>query len=381
MYIYLIVFLFLLFGTLLELFSKIPLKNLSKFYFLFLGGLLVCRYGQGTDFFNYQLIYDALPTLSSFSPLSTIKELTNSPIHSEIGWKLICALAKTCSISFIQFVIGLSVVELILLRRFIKLFCPYPLLALFLLFPTFYLTYMFSAFRQSLVMLVFLAILFPWLLQRKMGSYLVVCLLLVTIHRMAWILVPAPLFLHIKYNRGFQWLVVGSFIIGILLGISGFINHITAHSIEYQNAENAFSWVAVAERICSYIMVVFLFYQYKKKNQITALLSNCIKLYAYGTLLYGIFCAKALWASRLGYPLKALEVILLCNFIQYPKLKIPFALYFIPLGILMYFKNIQSYITQGNYASFVNIFNFPYVSIFNSSKILWLRWIKLDWPT
>ena len=135
MYIYLMVLLFLLFGALLELFSKTPLKTLGKFYFLFLGGLLVCRYGQGTDFFNYQLIYDALPTLSSFSPCAIMKELSSLSVHSEIGWKLIGSLAKTCSLSFIQFVIGLSVLELILLRRFIKLFCPYPLIALFLLFP------------------------------------------------------------------------------------------------------------------------------------------------------------------------------------------------------------------------------------------------------
>jgi len=380
MYIYLIVFLILLFGALLELFSKIHLKILYKLYFLILGGLLICRYGQGTDFFNYQLIYDALPPLSFFSPFTLIKELNSLPIHSEIGWKLLCTLAKTCSISFTQFVIGLSVVELILLRRFIKLFCPYPLLALFLLFPTCYLTYMFSAFRQGLVMLAFLAILFPWLLQRKMGRFLIGCLLLTTIHRMAWAFLAAPLFLRIKYNKGFQWLIAGSFIIGIVLEISGLINYVTAN-IELLVEESAFSLIAVAERIFSYVVVVSLFYQYKKRKPITPLLSDCIKLYAYGTLLYGLFCAQALWASRLSYPLKVLEIVLLCHFIQYPKLKIPFALYFIPLSILMYFKNIQSYISQGNYSYFVNIFNFPYVSIFNSSKILWLRWIKFDWPT
>ena len=124
MSLYIIVVIVLFFCSLLEFLTKRTYKLLYFVTFIGLTMMLCFRYGQGTDYFAYQYIYELLPKTLNLSKLSAL-----TSIHSEVGWKFLCALAKIIGIKFHTFVAIIGVITMFWLNLFIKKFCPLKLTA------------------------------------------------------------------------------------------------------------------------------------------------------------------------------------------------------------------------------------------------------------
>ena len=377
MYIYLVLFLCVLLGALAEMLFP---KSISKTWgvvFALLVVAFVLRYGQGTDYFGYQFIYDHMDSW---------RELTSyagSGIHSEVGWKILCIVSNKLGLSFVSFTVCLSLFESFLLYRFVKLFCPYKLFALFLLFPTFYLTYLCSALRQGLMLVLFLGWLLPLLLKGKTWKYLLGCLVCASIHKVSMVLLAAPLVLRVPQLKTLHGLVIASFAVGIFIAFSGLgaalLPFMPGEAVGYYDPKEVLSF-PVIERILTYFIVAIMFHWYRKchpEEDYTDLI-NCLKLYAFGTILYGFLCWIKLLSSRAGYPFKVLEIVLICNMLSQKNIRLILCAYLLPFGTLMYFKNMDSYLEQGGYSLSVNAVNFPYVSIFNQRQIFWYRDVNMN---
>ena len=85
-------------------------------------------------------------------------------------------------------------------------------------------------------------------------------------------------------------------------------------------------------------------------------------------MIYGICLSMPLVASRTCYFFKAVELALCTIMIANKKNKfsdfILLFVYMAAVSMVMLFKNIDSYITQGMYYSTVTVWNFPYNHIF-----------------
>lgn len=110
-------------------------------------------------------------------------------------------------------------------------------------------------------------------------------------------------------------------------------------------------------------------------------------IYFIGYIIYLTFAFAGILAQRLTMPLKAIEIVLLplllFNLIKRSKmenLKIKYLkinkfrnITFVMLVIIMLnvetIKNINSYIKQGNYYSWVNPLNYPYSTIFDKNYV------------
>ena len=183
MSLYIIVGAVLFFCTLIEFTTKKTYQPLYTILFISLSLMLCFRFGQGTDYFAYQYIYELVPKTLNLSKLSAL-----TSIHSEVGWKFLCAFAKIIGINFYTFVAIIGAITMYCLNLFIKKFCPLKITALFIAYPTLYLTYIFSGMRQALILCLFLGVLLDLYLKKKYAKFFFLVLLSSLIHTASLVL-------------------------------------------------------------------------------------------------------------------------------------------------------------------------------------------------
>ena len=369
MYIYLIVFIILLFSSLIEYFHKSTPKILFKVLFLLLTLMLVFRFGQGTDYTNYYDIYNGIP--ASLNPVTLLR----SDIHGELGWLELNALFKLLHISYEIMIVIISLIESYFLLRFYNRFCKYKILALTLSYPTLYLTYMYNTIRQGFVICVFLGLLLELYLNHKYVKYFIGCILLALIHSSALMLI---IILVVKnrqiMNFKFTVIIILSWLFGFFVYFAGtsFISVLPfiPASVSFYIGSASLSATAIAERIISFLFVLTLMMH---KEYVSDDLRKLFNVYSIGFIIYGLALWNPLISSRFCYPFKVLEILLISNMLYYKNAYllnrfIRFA-FIIMLTTVMYFKNIDSYIVQGSYYQSVNVLKYPYISLFNKKSI------------
>ncbi len=188
MSIYLLVFLLLAAGTLLEYFRPQTKTYAYWICWAAMTGCLCFRFGQGTDYVTYQGLYETIPVAIDLS------QGYICGFYPEIGWRLLSAAFKLFGAPFWVFTIILGLTEMLLLHRFVKRFVQGRTAGLFMLYPVLYLVYMVSGLRQGLAVCLFLGIALPFLMERKWIAYVVTILITFSFHRvaLAWlVLIPA----------------------------------------------------------------------------------------------------------------------------------------------------------------------------------------------
>lgn len=362
---YHLVFVFLLFGAVIEYWQKKTPKLLLFLSFVILTAMLCLRFGQGTDYAAYRMIYYTMPTNLS-------ETLTYAYAKAELGWRLITMVFRMANIPFEVFTILLSAIQMWLLWRFIKRYCKNGILALFLGYHTLYMTYLVSAMRQGTVIIVFLGLLLPWLLEGKWLRYCIGAALLLSIHSVAIVLFVPIVVLAIRFRvQHVVALVCIGFSVGIVLAIFGVGNILSAIGMSY-GGESDISVVALAERLATYVLVTYMYYLYTDGLEPDHNDPYCklFKIYSVGILIYGVLMWSPLISSRTIFALKALEIPLITTCIMKCKKGRSIALvYCALLCTVLYVKNIGSSISQSEYLN-TSILQYPYYSIWDKEEAI-----------
>lgn len=374
---YHIVFALLLVGAVWEHIQKRTPRGLYIIAFAVLTAMLCLRFGQGTDYFSYANIYHNLPA----NPLAAIRV---DHIHSEIGWKALCGAFRWMGFSFPAFIMVLSGYMMVLFGRFLRMYGGQrKMLALLICYHTLYLTYFSSVLRQGIVAATFLGLLLPMLIRRDYVKYYVISAALLLIHSVAAVLLVLPLLrgIQLKFRHLVTIAVIG-FLLGVVFSLVD-IGVILSRflPIVYLGGSDV-SLVALCERIATFAVVCFCYYVYLQGNEPSQndKLFIVFKVYAIGVFLYNILMWSALISSRTVYFFKVVEVVLLCACIGKTKRSRALVLaYCIVLSLVMYVKNLDSYLEQANYHN-ASVADFPYVSIFNREDILDYRSDIIDYP-
>lgn len=361
MSLYIIVGVLLLLGTIHEVVNQKANNVLYTIFFLGLVLMLIFRYGQGTDYFGYQYIFEKTPFTFD------LKTLNESSMHSEIGWKLLCVLFRKLGLSYQLFVGFIGIVTMLFLNSFIQKYCSLKVTALLIAYPTLYLTYICSGMRQGLAICIFLGVMLDLYLKNKKGKFLLAVFLCSTIHTASWILLIL-LFDWIKdFVRDNEYIIVLlAWIIGICFSFFGF--RIEIFDRTFSNESTGISYIAAVERILTYIVIQILYDKYKTACGENTFLETIMFIYSISTIFYGIFFSMPNISSRICYFFKATELSICTTLMSGDKEKYPeystIFFYIAALSMVMLIKNIDSYLVQGQYFDYITVWNYPYNNVF-----------------
>lgn len=340
------------------------------YYFLFaiLSALLLFRYGQGSDYTNYRIIYDEIYN-QIYSSEPSVKK-----IHGEIGWRLLNQLFIVLGIKYQYLVMLVSVIELWMVHRFVSDYCKGTrCAALLLLYPMFYLTYMFSALRQGLVMCIFLGYMLPLLEKRRYVIYILATLFCGMIHSAAFLYLLLLPVRRMKVSH-LEWCCVCGLIIGLIINYTGqgtFFTKFMPPAVAAYMKNIGLSWFALGEKM---IMACIIAYMAHHMDDDSEFLLQIYKIYVVGAGIYFVSCWMPLVAGRLFFLWKFVEVVIVTRFMQHrEKLRQVLMCGVLMLNSVMFFKNINGYIMEGRYKEHVKIWNYPYISLFDKDKLTYYR--------
>ena len=362
---YLIVFAVLFISTVITFLIKTSQKKIYLLFSLSNIRFLFFRYGQGTDYFGYEWIFERCNSINDV--------ITNrTHVDTEIGFQILCALFNG---NFSVMIVFISLFEMCMLDRFIRKYSNNGVLSLLICYHTIYLTYFFSALRQGIAIAVFLGILLQLYEKKHIFTYVIITIITGTIHYASLVFLAVPFFANLK-RRSIDILVVMSFFVGMISSTKVLNNALV--SIPYVGVrlepyiDGSIRWIALSERIIMFILITV---AYNEKIAIIEpkeykYLRYMYNLYEFGLCVYFVFVEFPIISSRLCIMFKALEIALVPNLIYViKKYRIIMITGIMLISIVMTFKTINANIEDGNYKNFVNVFNYPYINIYNKNQI------------
>lgn len=345
---------------------------------LFVLGMMLCfRYAQGTDYYGYYVNYLLTPKIWNPIKVFTIK------IHGEIGWLLLCALCRAFAMPFDMLVFFISLFEMWCIHRFVSRWCPLRTVALLLIYPTIYLTYAMSALRQGMVLLFFLGFMIEWFHQKKWKHYIIGTFVCILFHSSAVVFLVLFALRWITLDGKWALLLIGLSAAGGLMA-SWLLPRISSVFAFY--ASSSFSIAAIGERAVSLTVILYIFWDKLKDRGNRNILWLMLQIYLYGVVIYAFLMWNALISARFNIFFKSVELMLFTVALLRPgkfpilglRNKDAVAAYLLLLTVVMYFKNINSYIIQGDFFAGTNVFNYPYFSIFDMDAVESWRTIPYD---
>lgn len=366
---YILVYVVVALLTVLSLVNKRYVNVCFAFTFIILTVFLCLRYGQGTDFPAYELVYELAP--SKLKLHSGI--YSSNTVSVEYGWWILNNVFKSLGFSFSGFIFVLSLVEMVLIERFVRKvgYARYKVLILLLAYPTVYFTYMFSALRQGLVVSIFLGIMLPWFINKKYARYLLMLALVFFFHKASIILILL-LFVDFVSIKQLKYLLIPSFGVGLVssrvfapilvqLGKSNYVESV------------GISPFALLERIVMLGIILYLYEKYSehKNGNENIALDKILKFYLLGICVYFVLVLFPLVASRLCIFFKLFDIWLIPQMLPsaVKKRRVEVLAILFAITCLMTYKNIETAIIEGNYFSDVKTVKFPYVTVYNKEDV------------
>lgn len=361
MYIYLVVFATLLLFSLFEVISN-GYKRRTVLYILSGVLLFLCtfRYGQGTDYFGYEKIYESFSGDNIF---------VNILMYRDLFFSALFYYANIYSVPFETIVSILAVSSLLMFFCFNIRFNRYPVLGLLVFYSLFHLTYNYSAIREGFAISFFLAFMLPLLLKEKVPiGYYLLGVFVVTMHGSAIITLLFPLLK--KFNNRKHIIVFALFAVVLssivwVLPFGALLENRMESYVESSSGVNIF---AIITRLIALVPIAYI-------NKTEKLYKDISNIYICFIFIYLVFISVPTLAARESIYLQVLSVVMLTTPLTIMKSKRRVGYFFI-LALfcgVMYFKCIDSYIQNGHYRSNITVLNYPYVSVFNKDLIFQYR--------
>ena len=278
--------------------------------------MAIFRYGIGTDFFGYKILFLRLQD----SPLSEWYSPTG---HGEIGFRLMGATLKMLGVSF-QIYLGIfALVSLLFLYKLIKKFSLNPMLSCLVFYAMFYFVWILSGVRQGLTMSVGIYFLLHYFEKNQFLRLIFVSVLLSFIHVSVLILIPIYLLLRLDWNLlSHSFLLIVSLVFAIL-PIGGLFSYfydfpfgvgslLSRYGLSDGQLLNIMSFQAIGRY--AFILVLFLFYnQYKNRFRDQKVLLDLMLIFL--SLYFALQFTGELVASRISEYGLLLFIIVLPNII------------------------------------------------------------------
>jgi len=354
------------------------IKALFLVTFIYLSFLLILRYGQGTDYFTYAMIYRTFP--------KKINEYKFFLGNVELGYGLISILFRRFNASSAIFLCSFSTITCLLLFLLLYQHSDNPLQSLTVFFLNYYLTYMQSAIRQTIAMIIFLLVLLRYFKNKKKIEF--ICFMIfdgLFFHLSALAYVILPFILDSKYfspKKLFNPLSFTMYTI-ISLALSYLFFHFVLKLIPliipkfsfYLVKKENYSLPSIITRLCfSYIFIYVYNINKCKTDKLTDLY---LQVYIIGVLFYLLVSPLPIF-SRLSDYMSFIEILLVPRLIK-KKMNIQankriVQTSFLILYLLLFIKDMKSVIQQGNYYS-QSVMDYEYISLFNKDKIKEIRYL------
>ena len=374
---YICVFVLVALCALITLIKPNSDKYLYYICFAVMTVFLALRYGQGTDYIGYLEIYHQ--TQEAIDPQYGLQFYLKRT-HTEIGWQLLMLLLHGLKIDFQIFVVILSLIMMFFTNKFINQYCEaYKTTALVLLYPTVYLTYYFSGWRQGVAMALFFGILLKKLLDKKYIHYVIGVILLCTIHKSALVYFAAPLIILVK-DKWMKYLFAISIIFSGMMIFEPTRNLIAQLSAMVGAGAGYFSatsitvnWFSLLEKLVMFGIILILWYMRDKESDNDEQMKAILKVYCLNLMIYICLMTSPTGAGRLAIMFKMAEAVLIPMLLYRSKVPIRRAavVLIVMISTVMSCKNIAYY--SENYFKKVNGWNYPYITIFNQEDILLYR--------
>ena len=318
--------------------------------------LLLCfRYGQGSDYHNYEGIFEGQKYISGLAYEKEKLFALFNMLIARLGW------------SYSAFVGLVGLICMLFTYRGIYKLSSIKTVSILLLFPTYYLTYYFSAIREGIALSMTIGVVLPLILEKKWKTALLSILFISFIHQSSIIMLI--MLLNIPWHRYRKLILTGSAVFGI--GLWGALQYVTINIHELTFSP---SYTAVVIRLGVFILISVLFEKSEKSPETQKLYD----IYLIGLCIYLCAFAAALFSQRGTAYFKIVEILLIPNMLgyivpvsatdcRYAMRKTVFT-GMIALCVIEGIKNLASYPQQMNYPEHISFYNYPYISIFDKEQ-------------
>lgn len=359
-----------LFSFLLLIFcSFLKIKNHNRRHlfvllYILLSLMVVFQDTIGADFYGYKALYYSIPKNFERMSLAQFVESNRDPMFS-----FIVIFFDKIGVSYIGFRMLVSALMMLFFFQFMRKYCTYSILSLFVFYALYYIYWVYSCFRQGFCMSYFLCVLFPLAIDKKYTKFYLLSIPMWGIHISSIVYLLAPFVISYDLTRKKIIYIFALSVIVYFLS-SGFssifiIFDRMAGYMELDSSDN--KYFAFAFRIL--IILPMLFVDPNKFNN--RLFKISCNAFLFSFFLYCVFSFSELISARLCLYYRVFELVFI-SFVSlvYFRRKFYFIVpYYLLLYIFLYVKFILFCINTQMYPSDVNFFNFPYLSIFSEESV------------
>lgn len=360
--------------------------------------LLIFRFGQGSDFWGYKYVWEQEKYYISIvgekelfkSLLYTIREV---PLG--VGIRILFLVSIFIGLSYCIVIMLIAVFDSVLVYRYIFRYCAYKSLAIFMLWHTFYLTYMFSGLKQSIAMALFIGVMLPLYEEQNWWLYYIINVVAMIFHPVALVYIIFPLIRNIKANRTFYVVIGLAWTCGLVVSLGFFnrvIESIVPQRFQYYIQDIGLKPSQLITRGLVLCVVLLLWNKCKKlKILLPQIVEKLFVFYMIGIALFGALSFLSYPAARMFQCFQVLEPAIITSLLwkvdenvvnskdvaiinagkvkQFIRFNVAIFILLMIFCTAMYFKNIKDYIYRQSYNSNITILNYPYVSVFNKRDI------------
>lgn len=362
---YYIIFILILCGAITEIATrkKIPMLFNGTFSILFLMAIL--RYGQGQDYFNYEYIYGWIETITNDSFLGIL-------LFPDLGYGLLNYVCITLGLPYEMFMGLFTAATMIMFYIFLKRTCSCSMIALLIFYSVIFMIYPISASRQGFSMAFFLCFMYPLLEKREYKKYYFYLLFISTFHASVIVTGVFPLLYRYKISSKILFSLFCLSFIFMFLKMNLFslipIPLIQTRMSAYMES----SGNQILAKMVRFLLVFPLLFIPKLVRYKNREIERNRMLLIIGFLIYALTSFSELASSRLWGYFLGFECIIFAKLstkIHLFKHKKLFLIYYVSIVCILWFKDINGTMEQGQYKN-CSIISYPYISIFEGEDTL-----------
>lgn len=344
----------------------------AKIYAIMITLVAVFRYGCGADYFSYYYLYDKIKP-------SFISEIVSPSIPQEVGFRLIGVCFKVANLPYQILIATFAAISIYFIYKTCVKYSNNPTFSLVIYFACYYIYWTYSSLRQGIVMAMGIYFLLQAIYEKKEAKFLIITLLLATIHQSALFLIVLYFVSKIKITKR-TLLVLLIVAVGMSLVPLGSIANMLASYIPvfqrlsyYIDAPSSLmSSLFDFQTVGRLVFMVIAFFFYNSYCNESAENRKIMNMYIFSFVIYFIFKFSELAAARLAIYGKVLDILILTNIIGNIKVKFDKQIFIAFIVILMFmymYKDLSAMEVQASLIDTRNLFT-PYVNIFNKEQFV-----------